>query len=93
MVTGVALRTLLTEPERVLNGRALTANSDDQSDFKPLSHAHVLMQRKVICCHLESSTCTRGNGDKFSLLLICSGKGGLKSISLVFILELNGERC
>ena len=40
---------LLTEVERVLNGRALTANSEDPSDFEPLTPGHLLMQRKVIC--------------------------------------------
>ena len=49
VVTDVVLLTLLTEVERVLNGRALTANSDDPSDFEPLTPAHFLMQRKVIC--------------------------------------------
>ena len=48
LVTDAVLRTLLTEVERVLNGRALTANSDDPSDFEPLTPAHFLMQRKVI---------------------------------------------
>lgn len=48
MFTDVVLQTLLTEVERVLNGRALTANSDDPSDFEPLTPAHFLMQRKVI---------------------------------------------
>ena len=49
VVTDVVLQMLLTEVERVLNGRALTANSDDPSDFEPLTPAHFLMQRKVIC--------------------------------------------
>ena len=49
VVTYVVLQTLLTEVERVLNGRALTANSDDPSDFEPLTPAHFLMQCKVIC--------------------------------------------
>jgi len=48
VVTDVVLQTLLTEVERVLNGRVLTANSDDPSDFEPLTPAHFLMQRKVI---------------------------------------------
>ena len=48
VVTDVVLQTLLTEVERVLNGRALTANSDDLSDFEPLTPAHFHMQRKVI---------------------------------------------
>ena len=49
VVTDVVLQTLLTEVERVLNGRALTANSDDPSDFELLTPGHFLMQRKVIC--------------------------------------------
>ena len=49
VVTDVVLQTLLTEVERILNGRALTANSDDPSDYEPLTHAHFLMQRKIIC--------------------------------------------
>ena len=48
VVTDVVLQTLLTESERVLNSRALTANSDDPSDFQPPTPAHFLMQRKVI---------------------------------------------
>ena len=48
-VTDVVLQTLLTEVERVLNGRALTANSDNPSDFEPLTPAHFLMQCKLIC--------------------------------------------
>ena len=43
------LQTLLTEVERVLTGRALTANSDDPNDPQPLTPAHFLMQRKSIC--------------------------------------------
>ena len=49
VVADVVLQTLLTEVERVLNGRALTANSDDPSDFEPLTPAHFLMQSKAIC--------------------------------------------
>ena len=37
MVTDVFLQMLLTEVERVLNSRALTANSDDPSDFELLT--------------------------------------------------------
>ena len=40
---------VLTEVERMLNGRALTANSDDPNDLEPLTPAHLLMQRKIIC--------------------------------------------
>lgn len=43
------LQTLLTEVERVLNGRALTANSDDPNDLQPLRPVHFLMQRQSIC--------------------------------------------
>lgn len=49
VVIDVVLQTLLTEVERVLNGRALTADSDDPSDFELLTPGHFLMQRKVIC--------------------------------------------
>ena len=49
MVTEPVLQTLLTEVERVLNGRALMANSDDPNDLQPLTPAHFLMQRKTIC--------------------------------------------
>ena len=49
VVTDVVLQTLLTEVERVLNGRTLTANSDDPSDFEPLVPGHFLMQCKLIC--------------------------------------------
>ena len=49
VVTEPVLQTLLTEVERVLNGRALTANSDDPNDLQPLTPAHFLMQRKSIC--------------------------------------------
>ena len=48
-VTDGVLRTLLTEVERILNGRALTANSDAPNDLQPLTPAHLLMQRKIIC--------------------------------------------
>ena len=48
-VTDVVLRTLVTEVERILNGRALTANSDDPNDLEPLTPAHLLMQTKIIC--------------------------------------------
>ena len=48
-VTDVVLRTLLTGVERILNGRALTANSDDPNDLEPLTPAHLLKQRKIIC--------------------------------------------
>ena len=48
-VTDVVLRTLFTKVERILNGRAFTANSDDQNDLEPLTPAHLLMQRKIIC--------------------------------------------
>ena len=43
VVTEPVLQTLLTEVERALNGRALTAN------LQPLTPAHFLMQRKSIC--------------------------------------------
>ena len=49
VVTEPVLQTLLTEVERVLNGRALTANSDDPNDLQTLTPAHFLMQRKSIC--------------------------------------------
>ena len=48
-VSELVLKTLLTEVERVLNGQALTANSDDLNDLQPLTPAHFLMQRKTIC--------------------------------------------
>ena len=48
-VTDVVLRTLFTKVERILNGRAFTANSDDQNHLEPLTPAHLLMQRKIIC--------------------------------------------
>lgn len=48
-VTDTVLQTLLTEVERILNGRALTANSDDPNDLQPLTPAHFLMQRRTVC--------------------------------------------
>ena len=48
VVTDVVFHSLLTKVERVLNGRALIANSDDPSDFEPLTPAYFFMQRKVI---------------------------------------------
>ena len=48
VVTDLVLQTLLIKVERVLNSRALTANSDDPSNFEPLTPAHFLMQRKAI---------------------------------------------
>ena len=45
----MVLRTLLAKVERILNGGALTANSDDPNDLEPLTPAHLLMQRKIIC--------------------------------------------
>jgi hypothetical protein len=47
-VCDAVLTTVLTEVERILNSRALTANSDDPNDLDPLTPAHFLMQRKVI---------------------------------------------
>jgi hypothetical protein len=44
-----ALQTLLTEVERILNGRALTANSEDPNDLQALTPAHFLMQRTSVC--------------------------------------------
>ena len=49
VVTEPVLQTLLTEVERVLNGRAPTANSDDPNDLLPLTPAHFFMQRKSVC--------------------------------------------
>ena len=49
LVTEPVLQMLLTEVERVLNGRALTANSDNLNDLQPLTPSHFLMQRKTIC--------------------------------------------
>lgn len=40
MVTEAVLQTLLTEMERVLNGFALTANSDDPHDLQPITPSH-----------------------------------------------------
>ena len=51
-VTDTILQTLLTEVERILNGRALTANSDDPDNLQPLTPAHFLMQRRTICLPL-----------------------------------------
>ena len=48
-VRDVVRRTLLTEVECILNGRALTANSEDPSDLELLTPAHLLVQRKIIC--------------------------------------------
>ena len=48
LVTDVVLQTLLTEVERILNGRALSANSDNPGVLKPLTPVHILMQRKVV---------------------------------------------
>lgn len=48
-LTDPALQTLLTEIERILNGRALTANSEDPDDLQALTPAHFLMQRTSIC--------------------------------------------
>lgn len=39
----------MTEVERILNGRALTANSDDPNDLQPLTPAHFLKQRRTVC--------------------------------------------
>ena len=47
-VCDVVLSTLLTEVERILNSRALTANSEDPNDLDPLTPAHFLLQRKVV---------------------------------------------
>lgn len=47
-VCDAVLSTVLTEVERILNGRALTANSDDPNDLDPLTPDHFLLQRKVI---------------------------------------------
>ena len=51
-VSDTALQTLLTEVERILNGRALTANSDDPSDLQPLTPAHFFMKRRTVCLPL-----------------------------------------
>lgn len=48
LLTDTALQTFLTEVERILNGRALTSNSDDPCDLEPLTPAHFLLQRKLI---------------------------------------------
>ena len=45
----VVLQTLLTEVESILNGRALTVNSDNPNNIELLTRAHLLMQRKIIC--------------------------------------------
>ena len=54
VVSEPVLQTLLTEAERRLNGRALTANSDDPNDLQPLTPVHFLMQRKSICLPPEN---------------------------------------
>ena len=54
-VTDTVLQMLLTEVERMLNGRALTANSDDPKDLQPLTPAHFLMQRHTICLPPDNS--------------------------------------
>ena len=41
--------------DRMLNGRALTANSDDPKDLQPLTPAHFLMQRHTICLPPDNS--------------------------------------
>ena len=51
MVTEVFLHTLLTEVEQVLNGCALTANSDDPHDLQAITPSHFVMHRNTIAYH------------------------------------------
>ena len=48
-VIDTVLQTLLTEVERILKGRALTANLEDPNDLQPLTPAHFLWQRRTDC--------------------------------------------
>ena len=55
VVTKPVLQTLLTEFERVLNGRALTTNSDGPSDLQPLTLVHFLMHHLPTSRRLRES--------------------------------------
>ena len=67
--TDVVLRTLFTELERILKGRALTANSDDPNDREP---------RPSVCLleSLRRLTFTERSGGRFNFWPICFRKGG-----------------
>ena len=76
-VTDTVLQTLLTEVERILNGRALTANSDDPDDLQPLTPAHFLMQRQTISLPpYVFEKADAYHGKKWSCWWTSSGKGG-----------------
>ena len=45
LVSGEAVRTLMAEVERILNGRPLTPNSDSSIDAEPLTPNHLLLLR------------------------------------------------
>ena len=85
-VTDVTLTTVLTEVERILNGRALTANSDDPSDLEALTPSHFLLHRRVIALPPgvfdKADGILRNSGDKPSTLLTSFGPDGLKSTYL-----------
>ena len=95
-VSDVVLRTFLTEVERILNGKALTANSDDPNVLEPLTPAHLLMQRKIICLRprvFEKSDIYRKKWRQVQFLANLFWERWLKEYVQPSNNERNGERC
>ena len=96
VVTETVFQSLLTEVERVLNGRALTANWDDPSDLQPLTPVHIYSCRGNPSAYLQASsrkqTSTGENGSKSNFLLTCSGRDGCGNTCQLCKSEENGVK-
>ena len=75
-----SLQTLICEAESIINGRPLTAISDDPKDLEPLTPNHLLLLRQEASLPPVSSkevSCIQGEGGcKFNIWLMSSGIDG-----------------
>lgn len=89
---------LLTEVEQVLNGCALTANSDDPHDLQAITYpSHFAMHRNTTAytpppqVPLEGQISSiKEGGSRGNFWRICFGRGGWDSIFHHFKLERKG---
>lgn len=89
LVSGEALRTLMTEIECILNGRPLTPSSDSPGDLEALTPNHLLLFRpNNTICHqafsLKMTCIVDADGDRSSIYRTYFGNDGYQNTYLLF---------